>query len=220
MKITSENNKSLFNRLMGFMHKTLIILITVFTILSFLEVTSAGVNVSPAELSITMNDGFIQGNTSKKITIYINENDPYNVSWYLEHPNPIDWIRPNKTTIPNLSWIDVEPKWQIIQAYSYANFYIHLSIPEQEDLLGQHWETWVTFKFDNLNSGSIIGQEYAVRTYIDTPAGTPTDNTSNQGSNENKETENSQPLLIVVAIAVAALLFIIILIVIKKSKKV
>lgn len=197
------------------MHKTLVILMITFTILSFLEITTGGVIVNPLELSINMKDEFIHGNTSKKIIIDINENNSYNVSWYIEHPNPISWMRPNKTLIPDLSWIDLEPKWQIITPYNSADFYIHLSIPEREELLDQHWETWVTFKFDNIESGGLFKQEYAVRTYIDTPTETAIDNTSNHNSNEIEETKNTQTLIILIVVAIIVL--IVTVIVIKKS---
>jgi hypothetical protein len=91
------------------------------------------------------------------------------MTWYLENPNPISWMRPNRTYMPNLSWIDVNPRWNIITPHNSSNFYIYLSIPEKSDYLNQHWETWITFKHGKDSGGCLFKQEYAIRTYIDTP---------------------------------------------------
>ena len=120
------------------MKKSLIFFILFITIASLcIEIGRCGVSVSPMELSITMRDNLIQGNTSKKITININESDSYNVTWYIEHPTPIEWMRENKTKIPDLSWIDVDPKWNIIPGFDSSDFYIHLSIPDDNDSYGK-----------------------------------------------------------------------------------
>ena len=137
-----------------------------FTVI-FTQVCSGNISVHPLEISIPMNEEFIWGNSSKKITIGNNGDQSVNVSWYLEHPNPISWIRPNKTCIPTLSWIDLDPKWRVVQPDDSLSFYIYLDIPESEEQLGQHWETWVTFKQEL--SGGMFNQEHAVRVYIDTP---------------------------------------------------
>jgi len=151
------------------MKKCLIIFITIILIISFLKIGKAELIVSPPELSITMDNEFIEGNTSKKITITNNQNDNYNVTWYLDNPYPIEWMRPNKTVIPNLTWIDLNPKWMILPQNNYSDFFIYLSIPKSDEFLNKSWETWVTFKFENLGSGEFFNQEFAVRLYIDTP---------------------------------------------------
>ena len=114
-----------------------------------------------------MDDEFIYGNTSRTISVR-NDNDfSVNVSWYVEHPNPESWMRPNRTFIPDLSWVDASPEWCIIEPGDTKLFYIYLDIPESEENLDQHWETWVTFNQDP-NEG-LFNFEQAVRVLIDTP---------------------------------------------------
>jgi len=149
------------------MKKTLAFIILLLLPLVFSTVCRASITVHPLELSITMDNEFIHGNTSKKITITNNNDYNINVSWYLEHPNPISWMRPNKTCIPSLSWIDANPEWCNVLPDDSVAFYIYLDVPENEEHLEQHWETWVTFKQEL--TGGIFDQEHAVRVYIDTP---------------------------------------------------
>ncbi|UCD14077.1 MAG: hypothetical protein JSW60_01290 [Thermoplasmatales archaeon] len=152
------------------MKKTLTLPILLLLSLFFSTFGNATITFDPLELKIKMDNEFIHGNTSKNITITNNNNYNINVTWYLEHPNPISYLRPNRTFIPDLSWVDVEPKWLVISPASAAMFYIHLDIPENKELLDQHWEAWVTFQLDEHNGGGdIFEYEYATRVYIDTP---------------------------------------------------
>ena len=143
-------------------------------------ICTANVRVTPPELSITMTEELIQGNTTKKITIINDHNTTINVSWYKEHPNPLEWIRPNRTCIPNISWIDVQPIWKNIPGNSNASFYIYLTIPDEQENYNQSWESWITFK---LGQQGFAAYESAVRLYIDTPPYT--------NSNPNNQTDNS-----------------------------
>ena len=148
------------------MKKTLplALLLTLFLILSF--ICKAGVSVQPPELWITMDNKFIQGNTYKKITLTNNNDNSINFTWYIEHPAE-NSIRADRTFIPSLSWVDLEPKWHVTQPGDTASFYIYLNIPEIEENLNQHWEIWATFKLGS--GGGMFNQEHAVRVYIDTP---------------------------------------------------
>lgn len=155
---------------MWYMKKTLVLITLLLLFLSLSSVCKASFSVTPMEVSISMKNEFINGNTSKTIAISNNKNYSYNVTWYTEHPKPISWIRPNRMRIPNLSWINVEPKWIVIPPKSIGIFYIHLFIPENNDTLNPHWETWVTFKGGKQEyTEGFFHQEYAVRVYIDTP---------------------------------------------------
>lgn len=98
------------------MKKTLALPISLSLLLFFSTLGNASITVQPLELSITMDKEFIHGNTSKKITITNNNDDSFNATWYIEHPDPISKIRPNRTCMPSLSWVDVEPKWFVIPA--------------------------------------------------------------------------------------------------------
>jgi len=163
------------------MKKIIIGLIIVISIYSFIETCSSEIQVDPSEISISMSNEFIFGNTSKNIFILNNNSEIINMSWYIEHPTPESWMRPNKTQMPNLSWICLEPKWQIIPENSSKDFYIYLQIPDSDDNYNQSWEVWATFKSD---TGGLIQQEYAIRIYIDTPTKS-TDEKQDQTSNEN-----------------------------------
>ena len=138
------------------MKKTLVLSIILSLILFLSMVGKSTINFDPLELQITMENEFIQGNTSKDITITNNNDYSINATWYLEHPNPDSYLRPNRTLIPDLSWVDVEPKWMVIPPSGIARFYILLDIPENKELLDQQWETWVTFQLDDNNAGGDI----------------------------------------------------------------
>jgi hypothetical protein len=150
------------------MNKTVCVLLLLF-LLFFTISCQANVIVEPAELTITLTDNFLQENTSTNITILNDNNYTINVTWYLEHPNPPSLLRPNRTFIENLSWIQVTPSWQLVDSYATASFSISLIIPQRSDLFNQHWETWVTFTPHREHGNGIFSQEYAIRVYIDTP---------------------------------------------------
>jgi len=151
------------------MKKTLVLAVLLILTMFFSDLSMASISVSPAEILITMENGFIHGNTSKKITIKNTGDDSFNATWYIEHPDET-LRRPNKTCMPDLSWIDVEPKWHIIQADDSADFYIYLDIPENKSLVNRHWETWITFKAGaQEHPGGVFNFEHAIRVYIDTP---------------------------------------------------
>jgi len=144
------------------------VFVLVFLLFFFLFGVScrAGLTVFPLEVSIVMDEFFISGNTSEKISVRNNEVEDVNVSWYVEDPEPIDLMRPNRTCISNLSWVSVEPDWCVIPSGGSADFFIYLGVPERDDLRGKHWEVWVTFRVLPKQS---INVENAVRVYIDTP---------------------------------------------------
>ena len=144
------------------MKNTLRILLP-FLLLFFTLSCQAEIRVEPAELTITLIDDFQQKNPSTTITI-LNENDyTINITWYLENPNPIDLLRPNRTFIENLSWIHVTPSWRLIPPNATESFSIFLIIPKRDDLLNQHWETWITMTPHQDGISNIFSQEYAVR---------------------------------------------------------
>lgn len=151
------------------MKKILYITLIVLSSSLLFPLCKGNISVNPSELSILMQEEFIQGNTSEKIIVKNHNDFSYNVTCYIEHPNPIYWLRPNRTCIPNISWIDVDPKWIKIQPNDIGEFYIHLNVPEEKENLNQQWETWITFKEGlSTDSEGFINQEYAIRVYIDT----------------------------------------------------
>lgn len=134
-------------------------------LLLFAPICNADFSISPREISITMEDDLIQGNTSKKVVVTNHFEESINISWYLDHPTQ-DSIRENKTLIPSLSWISIIPRWKIIPPNSSTMFYIYLDIPKDKENLNQHWEIWPVFKQEETQ---FINWEHALRLYIDTP---------------------------------------------------
>jgi hypothetical protein len=112
-----------------------------------------------------MDNEFIQGNTSKSVSILNSNDEIINVSWYIDNPT-LDLIREDRTMIPNSAWVSIEPEWQIIQPFGNALFYIYLDIPNSQNNCNQHWEIWPTFKQEETQ---IFNWEHTLRLYIDTP---------------------------------------------------
>ena len=175
-----------------------LILIFIIFLISF-PICKGSFLVFPRELSITMDNEFISGNSSKRVLISNNIDEVLNVSWYLDNPT-LDLIRENRTIIPFLSWINIEPKWQVIQPNEYAYFYIYLDIPNNPQNMNQHWEVWPTFKEDETQTFNL---EHTVRLYIDTPAEIKNDDGLNIFS-----IENLVIILIIIIAGVTILFFI------------
>lgn len=197
------------------MKKTIILVILLIILIQNTQFSKANITVSPAELTIKIDDIKIDGNTTKKITITNNNSYTFNITWYLEHPNPTAWIRPNKTEIPNLNWITITPKYKKISPYNKTSFYIYLNLPYDPSIKNKHWESWITFKqgTDNNQTG-FINVENAVRIYIDIPDITQYYNKYNlrQNNDDFKATATTDNILnttiIFVFILIAILLYI------------
>jgi hypothetical protein len=179
------------------MRKSNYLLFIFFIFLICFPICKASFLVFPRELSITMDNEFISGNTSKRVLISNNIDEILNVSWYLDNPT-LDLIRENRTFIPFLSWINIEPEWQVIQPNGNAYFYIYLDIPNNPQNMNQHWEVWPTFKEDNTQTFNL---EHTVRLYIDTPAEIKNDDRLNIFSIENLV------IILIIIIAVVIILF-------------
>ncbi len=152
------------------MNYRFLFILFIFSLLS--SAACAGISVSPLELTIAMDDQFIVGNTGKTITVFNTDNQEFNVTWYIENPTPASYLRANKTFMPNLSWVDVEPQWIVLPPNGKGTFTIFTAIPERTELYHQHWEVWVTFK---AGIQGMFAFEHAVRVYIDTPVSPTTD---------------------------------------------
>lgn len=198
------------------MKKTLILTLIILISLMLLYTCKGALSVHPLELWIVMDDEFINGNTLKKIMVTNNDDFSVNFTWYIDHPSS-DLIRANRTLIPSLSWVDIEPKWHIAQPGDTVPFYIYLDIPESEEYLSQHWEIWPTFK-QNKSQG-VFRFEPSVRLYIDTPL------EATIGAGQDQETfsivtedQVNIPLIDFIIAAVIVILIIIGFLVIKKKK--
>jgi hypothetical protein len=146
--------------------KTFWLMVVFLFVLILLPITQGSFDVYPRELTISMRNGFIQGNTSRYIEVQNLKNKSINITWYLDHPNPISWIRPNRTLIPNLNWIEIKPASKIIPPGGIERFDIFLDIPNKEENLKKQWETWIVFKDSELK---FINFEATVRFLIDSP---------------------------------------------------
>lgn len=196
------------------MEKTTLIILLSITILLNTQLSSANITVSPAELTINIDDIQIDGNTTKKITVTNKNNYTFNVTWYLEHPNPENWIRPNKTRILNLSWIKVTPNYRNIPPNEKTTFFIYLKIPYDPSIKNKHWETWLTFKQGKQKQNTdFINYENAVRIYTDIPDITEYYNRFNltQENNDLKATTTSDNIIntsiIIIFIIIATALY-------------
>jgi len=155
-------------------HRLAVTSVFLLTGLFLSPVASAAIFVSPAEMWVSMENGFIDGNASKTITVK-NTYD-YNVSvkaWML-HPDIVEWMRPNKTLIDNISWVSIEPSQVIIPANSQTQFFIAVHIPNESknQTYDQHWETRAALQIDavSANDSKTMKEGYLVRVYIDPPA--------------------------------------------------
>jgi len=142
--------------------------------LLIIPISGANVFVSPSSMYVTMTDTYTEGNTSKKITVTNQNSYDILVNAWMSHPDIIEWMRPNRTLIDNLSWITIEPSELVIPSNSSSYFYIYFAIPDNEtknETYDKHWEVWAALKINPVseNISSSFKQGYLVRVYIDTP---------------------------------------------------
>jgi len=157
------------------MKRMFVISLTVLFLLFSLSsiISKADVFVSPAEISISMEDDFIDGNTSKKITVTNRNSHNISVKAWMMHPDITEWMRPNRTFIENLSWITIEPSQAIVPSNTSADFYIHFNVPNEtkNQTYDKHWEIWAALKMGDASGSNtaIFGEGYLVRVYVDAP---------------------------------------------------
>ncbi|MCX6668065.1 MAG: hypothetical protein NTV74_07535 [Euryarchaeota archaeon] len=153
--------------------KKLFAILVLFLFVALSNFSRAEVVVSPAELWITMNDNYINGSTSQKITVTNLFSYNVSVTAWMEHPDPSNDMRASRTVIENLSWITITPSKQIIPVNGSADFYINLTVPKdrQNETFGQHWETWAALQINDASESdsAMINVGYLVRVYTDPP---------------------------------------------------
>jgi hypothetical protein len=140
-------------------------------IIFFLLINSAPIikgnfSVTPREISVIIDVGFQILNKNNFITVKNTNNYSINISYYLDNPDPISWIRPNRTLIPYLSWIYIKPLYQVIPPEGSGKFYINHDIPKSNENLNKKWEVWIVFKQQEIG---FLNFENVVRLLIDTP---------------------------------------------------
>ena len=166
------------------MKKIIIFVVISIFFLQNINLASASISISPHEVSIKLDDLSTQANTTKKITVENKNKFSFNATWYIEHPLTSK-IRENKTFIPNLTFIDVEPKWMIIPVNETGDFYIYTDIPKKEKYLKKNWEVWITFKKGTKEHGEgFLNLEQAIRVYIETPSSFQDSNNDLKDQNE------------------------------------
>ena len=136
-------------------------------------ICEANVFVSPSSMSITMTDTYVEGNTSEKITVTNRYSYNISVSAWMMQPDIVEWMRPNRTLIDNISWISIDPSNLLIPSGRSACFYIYLTIPDEarNQTYDKHWEVWAALMINSAseNVSSSFKQGYNVRVYVDTP---------------------------------------------------
>lgn len=153
-------------------NKVIFFIITLLLILPIFSTCKANVVVSPTEIYFNIDDSYNEGNTSK-ITITNSYSHDISARLWVEHPDIIEWMRPNRTLIENLSWFTIEPSQATIPSDSSADFYIYFNIPNEikNQTYDEHWESWAAVKIDSAseNASSSFKQGYLVRIYVDAP---------------------------------------------------
>ena len=147
------------------MRKIIVLMLIIFAFTFLSSSCKGSVSASPPKILITMDKEFINGNTSRVITLTNSNDFDVNLTWYIDYPTP-SLIEPNRTAIPDLSWIYLEPRFYDLTPGNTTQFYVYLNIPESEENLNQSWEVWPVFQ---LGSTGFANQELAVRVFIDTP---------------------------------------------------
>jgi len=151
-----------------------VVLLTIASlILLFISSCGANVSVTPTEIYLTIDDTYIEGNTSKKITVTNAYSHDVSVRAWVEHPDIIEWMRANRTLIENISWITIEPSQATISSNTSADFYIHFNIPNEtkNQTYDKHWESWAAVKVSSAaeNASSSFKEGYLIRVYADSP---------------------------------------------------
>jgi len=155
------------------MKKTVILLTTFLLTILFISSCKANVVVSPTEIYLTTDGEYLDGNTSRKITVTNNYYHDISVGTKMENPDIIEWMRANRTLIDNISWITMEPSQAVVPPNSSANFYIQLNIPNEikNQTYDEHWEIWAAVKINSASEdASSFKEGYLVRIYIDAPS--------------------------------------------------
>lgn len=139
----------------------------------------ASVKASPAELVITMPDGYPDDKIQYKIKI----TNPYSAQMNVKSKiiDPFD-LTTNFTNVPDLSWITISPENLCVPPNSYGELEVTIIIPEDEKnkQYNKSWEAWAYLapKVDGSATNVAIQAQLAIRLYIHTPSGTMTSKTT------------------------------------------
>jgi len=131
--------------------------------------------ICPAKLEISMKNDFPKGEIRYKIQVTNPSSHPINVTSSVRNPTSQS-LSPGYTNIPDLSWVNVEPKVKTIPANSYDFFNLTINIPENEKKYhyNESWEVWAIFYSpDSFKSGGSVSFniKLAVKIFIHTPSG-------------------------------------------------
>ncbi len=113
-------------------------ILLIFLILSINAEASFSV---PAEIKIRTDNNL---HASKEITIINHNSEIINISCFLEKTHK-NYLKENRTRLPDSTWVKINPKWQKIQPNKGAVFEITVDIPADEENFNQKWQVWLTF---------------------------------------------------------------------------
>jgi hypothetical protein len=139
--------------------KITIILPVLFIILLFSINAEASFSV-PSEIKIKTDNSL---KSYKKITITNPNDNTINISCFLEKTYK-DYLKENRTLLPDFSWIKITPEWQKIEPNQKEFFEIAVDIPPDEENFYQKWQVWLTFK----SEGGTFSVEHSSNLLIDT----------------------------------------------------
>lgn len=137
------------------------------------------VKLEPAELIISMPEGYPKEDIQYKIRVTNRYSFNITASTRIVHPFNGDFIE-GYTRIPDLSWVKIEPEILFIPAKESRDFLLHITIPESKKQLhyNESWEIWVIVlpktskKGSSSNTTTVSFQmQLASRVLINTPPG-------------------------------------------------
>ncbi len=135
------------------------------------------ISAEPAKLTIEMGDKYPEETVNYNIRV--TNTYSYDVEVLAKVINPLGLTK-NYIKIPDLSWIDVNPKIINVPAYSSAEFEIIIKVPDEEKPFhyNESWEVWVLVTphvpsevDDESSVGTTFRIKYAIKVLISTPNG-------------------------------------------------
>jgi hypothetical protein len=139
----------------------------------------AGVKVDPAQVVISMPEGYPEEDVQYKIRV----TNPYSfnisVSTRIVHPFEENF-KEGYARIPDLSWVKTVPEEPYIPANSHKEFGLIIDIPDKEKPLhyNESWEVWLIViphypsgGEGQEQVGATLQTQVAVRVLINTPSG-------------------------------------------------
>jgi len=139
----------------------------------------AGVKVDPAQVVISMPEGYPEKDVQYKIRL--TNPYPFNISVSTRIVHPFEGnYKEGYAKIPDLSWVKTVPEEPYVLANSFKEFELNIDIPDKEKPLhyNESWEVWVIViphypsgEEGQGQIGTTLQTQVAVRVLINTPSG-------------------------------------------------